>query len=44
VQRKPIERDGEIRVQGARAPDVLFAASSTAASFDLGSSTRARPR
>ena len=35
---------GEIRVQGGRAPDVQLAASSTAASFDLGATTRARPR
>jgi len=35
---------GEIRVQGGRAPDVLLAASSTSASFDLSASTRARPR
>jgi hypothetical protein len=35
---------GEIRVQGGRAPDVQLAASTTTASFDLGASTRARPR
>jgi hypothetical protein len=35
---------GEIRVQGGRAPDVQLAASSTAATFDLGASTRVRAR
>jgi peptide/nickel transport system substrate-binding protein len=35
---------GEIRVQGGRAPDVQLATSSTTSGFDLGASTRARPR
>jgi hypothetical protein len=35
---------GEIRVQGGRAPDVQLAASTAATGFDLGASTRSRPR
>jgi peptide/nickel transport system substrate-binding protein len=35
---------GEVRVQGGRAPDVQLATSTTTSSFDLGASTRARPR
>lgn len=35
---------GAIRVQGGRAPDVQLAASPTGPRFDLGATTRTRPR
>ena len=35
---------GEIRVQGGRAPDVQLAASSAGSGFDLGATTRPRPK